>query len=359
MSTHEALAAASLATSASGYAALAAERLLQQHPDLVERFGEGAFTRWKDHLSRLIRDLAVALASENLPSFLRQASWIKTSFVARGSAVGDLEASLQCLRDVLLNELGPAVSAAPARYLDSALETLRQPTTDTGATEDTEKGLQADTPCGQLAARYLERLLQGRCAEARAIVLDAVSGGALRIEDAYAAVLLVAQREIGRMWHENEVSVAEEHMVTATSRAVMSQLLSLAAVAPARSLTVLTAAVQGNAHDIAIHALADLFEIDGWAVINLGGDVPAEDLAAVARDFSVDLVALSVTLDAHREGVKATIDAIRRARPAAVLVGGPAFQGPERLWRSVGADGYAASVTDATRIGAALVQRTS
>lgn len=345
----ETMAAAALSMTPSGYAGLAAERMLSECPGLLDRFGERAFSSWKEDLTGRVRELAAALQSESPSGFARDVSWARVSFESRSHDIDDLKASLRCLRDVLGEELSGSAASVVSTYIDVALETLAKPHV---APAD---GLCADTPNGRISMEYLEFLLGGDRANARSAVLSAVDDGRLSVHEAYTEVLLPAQREIGRLWHQNEVGIPEEHFVTATTRTVMDQLVNRAAMASPLGISVMTAAVEGNAHDIAIQAVADMFEIAGWKVINLGGNVPGEDIAIAARDFSVDLVALSATLEVQRAAVASTISALRPVSDARVLVGGPAFEGPDTRWESVGADGFAQSAVDAARVGASLI----
>ena len=79
-------------------------------------------------------------------------------------------------------------------------------------------------------------LLEGDRRRARELVF-AANGMELSIPRKYLEVLLPAQSEIGRMWLANEITVAEEHFATATTRSAMAQLL---AQAPLRQRTPLT-----------------------------------------------------------------------------------------------------------------------
>ena len=342
--------ALTLSLSASGYAGLAAERLLSNKPELVVRFGEGAFRLWKENLAGRVEELAAAVRSEDPARFARQVAWAQVAFESRGSEVEDLRDSLVCLQEVLSEELPDNSGQTIVKFVQAALDELRKPS------DRAAGGLSLDTAHGRLAAQYLEQLLDGRRTEARHVVLDAVESGRLEIKDAYLKVLIPAEVEVGRMWHQNELGVAEEHFVSSTTRMVMNQLLDRAERGEPLGKTVVTAAVQGNAHDIAISTLADFFEMDGWNVIQLGCDIPTPDLAAAVRSFSADLVALSVTLEVQRPQAQVAITKIRELSPARILVGGAAFLGGDNLWKAVGADGFAASIPDAIERGRELVE---
>ena len=160
----------------------------------------------------------------------------------------------------------------------------------------------------------------------RQLVLDGSTPG-LTIPQIYLEVILPAQEEIGRMWVANEITVAEEHFATATSRTILAQLLARAPIRPSNGKTVMTAAVAGNRHDIGLQVVCDFFEMDGWRAIHLGADVPIGDLVAAVDGFQVDLLALSAAQSRHLEALRETIAAVRES---------PACRGPQDYRRRSG-----------------------
>ncbi len=120
--------------------------------------------------------------------------------------------------------------------------------------------------------------------------------------------------------------------------------------------TVLLACVAGNVHDIGIRAIADFYEMAGWRAINLGPDMPHDEVARSVQVFDADVVILAAVLDPHVKEVQRAIERIRAIEDCAVkiIVGGPAFEHVPDLWRKLGADGCAAGVEDAEPLGSEL-----
>jgi 5-methyltetrahydrofolate--homocysteine methyltransferase len=120
----------------------------------------------------------------------------------------------------------------------------------------------------------------------------------------------------------------------------------------------LVAGVAGNHVDIGLQAVADFFEMDGWRAVQLGTDVPAEDIVRAADSFQADLVGLSASQCTQLETVRQTIDSVRsagRGEQIKIIVGGFAFAGAEHLALQVGADGYAPDPAAAVELGRHLV----
>jgi methanogenic corrinoid protein MtbC1 len=214
-----------------------------------------------------------------------------------------------------------------------------------------------NTPHARLALAYLLAILEGDRSAASRVILDAIDQPD-KVRDIYRHVLMPAQVELGRMWQNGEINVAEEHFGSYTTKMVMSQILSLATCEPRNGKTVLTAAVSGNHVDIGLHAVADFFEMAGWQTIRLGADVPTRDLVESIECFDVDLLALSASLSVQLDAVKSAIEAVRtecRGQRPKILVGGLAFADSGELAIQIGADGYAADPDGAVRLGGGLV----
>ena len=211
-------------------------------------------------------------------------------------------------------------------------------------------------PHDRAALRYIQQVLEGHAADAIRDLAQTTASG-LDVESAYLKVLLPAQREVGRLWHLGELSIAEEHMVTATTLRAMAVLANQVAARPANGHCVVVAAVAGNAHEVGLRALSDLYQLAGWQVIYVGSDVPAADLPLLLAFYSADLLMLGATLATQVPRVEQTIAAVRQysERPVKIIVGGAAFDEAPALWRKVGGDGYAGTLDQAVAAAGRLV----
>ena len=93
-------------------------------------------------------------------------------------------------------------------------------------------------------------------------------------------VLAPALVEVGERWACGDVSVAQEHLASATVRAALHRLLSDQR-ADVRGTAVLACA-PGERHDIGLLMLAVLLRSDGWQVAYLGADTPFADAIELA-----------------------------------------------------------------------------
>lgn len=334
---------------AGGYAGFAASLMLERTPDAADELGSAALGTWRSHLTQRVLELAAAVASGEKRLFTGRVAWSRAAFRARGRSEAGLAASLKALRDVLAERLPAPASREALAWLDESLAALAGP-----APAQDRSALDPSRPTDRLALRYLQQVLEGNVAEAIAGVAAAAREHGAR--SAYLEVLLPAQREVGRLWHLGELTVAEEHMVTSATLRSMSVIASNSPAAPSNGRTVIVAAVAGNVHDVGLRALADLFQLAGWRPIFVGADVPLQDLPTLLAYFEADLLMLGATLATHVPRVEQAIAAIRDRceRPVKIVVGGAAFDEAPDLWKRIGADAYSATLDGAIEIGATL-----
>ncbi|MGI9259109.1 MAG: cobalamin B12-binding domain-containing protein [Gammaproteobacteria bacterium] len=339
-----------LETSASGYAAAAASRLLGDNESLRNRYGSGAVGTWRAHFSQRLLELAAAVRMEEPELFAGRVVWQQKAFAVRGSDTEDLTLGLLALKTTLAEELPEGMREIVDAHLQAGVDAL-------GVEHEPDPSrLDPKNAHGALALQYLVACLEGNVKDAIQLILDAAGDG-LSIETLYLHVLFPAQQEIGRMWHGGEASVAEERVVTETTRRAMAALSHEQSSASDIGKTVLAASVARDAHDIGIRAVADFFQVAGWRAISLGSDVPPQEIANAARIFDVDLVVLATTLSTQLKQLQASIESIRSVcgDSVKVLVGGHAFIDTPELWKSTGADAFAADAGDAVARGAELL----
>lgn len=327
------------------------DRQAEADPTLAERYG--GLEPWIDETRQRIRLLAQAVAMACPAIFAAGIRWSASAFVARDVPATDVAANLAALRATIDAHLPAALAARCATALDAAETALHEPP----AAPPSHVG--SERPEGRLVLRYLEAALDGRRGEAESIVLDAARGG-LPVAVLHRDVLAPAQREIGRMWHLGEITVADEHLATAITESACARLRELLPAESPDAPLALVATPAGETHGLGARMVADAFSFGGWRALGLGADVPADALLACTLERRPAVVALSIASPLHLRAIAETIAALRdgagtEAPP--VIVGGGPFELDPDLWRATGAAGGATSPVDAVALADSLRRR--
>ena len=113
--------------------------------------------------------------------------------------------------------------------------------------------------------------------------------------------------------------------------------------------TVVLAAPAGERHSLPSAMVSDLLRAEGWRVVDLGADTPADTLAEAARAED-DLVGVGLCVTAPlnaaaRSRLRRTVDLLHAEVDRPVLLGGAALTTEDEA-RRLGADAWAATADD-------------
>ena len=358
---------------------------IERDPTLESRYGDDGCELWRHEIRVRLMHLAEAVAADRGELFVQNALWSRAAFLAREIDDTDLRRNLECTREVCGQELPKDVASTASKFIDDAIAALARGSCDPLRPEHDDAN---ETRPSRV---YLLHLLQRNQSAAADLVFEAAREGK-SIAEIYETILTPALIEIGRMWHLQEATVADEHYCTAATQMIMAQLRAQlqaqlqaqhraqgAAQATAHTRTpnvgresqpgrpqrrLLAMSVGGDLHDLGIRMVADLFEMEGWSTEYLGANMPTSEvlLALVGPDGTpaFDLIAVSANTTLSIRAVADFIDAVRRdpvARAIPIMVGGGAFRGVDDLWKVVGADGFAKSASSALTLAGELIQR--
>lgn len=137
------------------------------------------------------------------------------------------------------------------------------------------------------------------------------------------ALVTPALTELGDRWARHQIDVAAEHLATRAIADAVANLRQHATPNPSLGARAVIACVDHEHHELPARIVADLLELDGWAVDFLGAATPPTDLAAFVAHTRPELVGLSATLPERATDVRLTLNRLLHLEPPpAVLVGG-------------------------------------
>jgi excisionase family DNA binding protein len=111
----------------------------------------------------------------------------------------------------------------------------------------------------------------------------------------YDLVVRAGMREIGARWVRGEVDISHEHRASAETMDALSKLQTHVYRKAASGKKALLACLDGELHEIGLHAVANIFDAEGWHAINLGARTPYPSIVKTAKDLQPDVVCISIT----------------------------------------------------------------
>jgi methylmalonyl-CoA mutase cobalamin-binding domain/chain len=114
---------------------------------------------------------------------------------------------------------------------------------------------------------------------------------------------------------------------------------------------IVIATIEGDIHSIGKTIVGTMLSANGFDVLDLGADVPAEKIVDKAVDFDADIIGVSALLTTTMTGQKQVIDILNERNlrnKFKVILGGAPIS--ESWTRECGADGYAANAIEAVKL---------
>lgn len=136
--------------------------------------------------------------------------------------------------------------------------------------------------------------------------------------------LLVA---VGTMWQDGDLRIAHEHLASSVVRGVLHSQMSNY-VPPTNAPSIIVATPARQVHEMGALIVAAVAAMEGWRVVYLGADLPADEIAAAARLKGVEIVALSLVYPVDDPKLNGELTRLRRllGETLPILVGGVAAQ---------------------------------
>jgi len=178
----------------------------------------------------------------------------------------------------------------------------------------------------EVTNEFMQSLLSGDRREGARIIQDLLFSG-VPVQRAYEEVIKKALYHVGELWEHNQITVAEEHLATSVSEAIMNELFPALVSRARTNRKVLLGCVENELHQVGVKMVADVFEMKGWDTFFLGTGIPVHEMIRYAKSLRPDLFALSISIYFHLPVLEAMIGQIRQEFPETnILVGGQGFR---------------------------------
>lgn len=225
----------------------------------------------------------------------------------------------QLIIQAIEKELDSSIIASYTTHLKRAIETTKvvQP-------KNKERNY-AEGKYGFAREAYLNYLLNFDVQKAIEY-MTSLYNNPFDLMEIYTEILRPVMVEIGERWHDNELSVDEEHYMTSITQLVVSRFYDVIFDSPKEKGRMLCCSVGSELHEMGARMISDLFEHDGWDSVYLGAGVPLQAISKAIERHKPNLIALSVTMPQHLSICKEIVEHVRSTFPSVkIAVGGRAF----------------------------------
>ena len=319
------------------------DQFLERHSDWQTRYGDRARQLGVEDAGFHQDFLAAAIESGEVGAFDEYSEWAARMLLARRIEPAFVVENFQQIG----RALGGRLSAADAAIVDSFIRS--------GAEHclhgKLDAGREPSGPLAQLAGLYTHAAIGGSRQAALNLVLEGVRQGHSVI-DLYAEVLQSAMYRIGRLWEENQITVAQEHMATAITQFVIAQLYPLIELPYKSRGKIVITGVPGEFHQVGANMVADVLESSGFEVRFLGTNTPMNGVLDAIQEHQAGILGISATMLFNVPQVIRLAELVRaKARSGLrIIVGGAMFRSAPRLREEIGADGCALDLRSAIQL---------
>lgn len=168
-------------------------------------------------------------------------------------------------------------------------------------------------------------------------------------------VLLPAINEVGELFDKGKYFLPQ---LIASAEAMKNAIQVLEPLlmqdADSKNMPVVViATVEGDIHDIGKNLVTLMLKNYGFQVIDLGKDVPAEEIILAAKENNAQIIALSALMTTTMQRMREVIDlAKKEGLNAKVMIGGAVIT--QDYADEIGADGYSRDAAEAVRVAQKL-----
>lgn len=328
-------------------ARLVVERQYVIQPELEQRFGPAGRKKCFDDACFHLAYLFEACHQNRPEVFEAYIRWVRSVLLNLNVKDQHLKQHFDLLHNVLAQDSTINNKQRALEILDQVMSRLST------FKRDVPSYLDECVDLLPLAQSYLDAMLARDRKQAVSLVMNAVNENKTSIKDIYMRVFQPVQREIGRLWQMDKISVAQEHYCSAVTQFTMSHLYGRVFSTTQNGKKFVASCVGDELHEIGLRMVVDFLEMEGWDTIYLGANIPCHEIVECVRETKADAIGLSATLPFHVGRVREIIKVLRQdeeTEKVHVIVGGYAFSDGGGEWQTTGADSFAQNAEEAIKV---------
>ncbi len=138
----------------------------------------------------------------------------------------------------------------------------------------------------------------------------------------YEDIVKPTMYRIGDLWEKNQITVADEHLATATLKYLLATLFT-----PLKSCETspksLLFCIEGEQHSLGLELANEVFKEQKWNTRYLGSNVPIKDAITFIQAWAPDVIGISIGMTTELPQLKKCIYEIKKVNQnCQILIGG-------------------------------------
>ncbi|MFZ6032219.1 MAG: cobalamin B12-binding domain-containing protein [Melioribacter sp.] len=176
---------------------------------------------------------------------------------------------------------------------------------------------------------YLNSLLEGDKAACKSIVEELLADGE-SIKEIYLGLFQRSMYRIGQMWERERCSIADEHIATKITEALVDWSIEASKCKNKKDKSVVIACIDKEYHELGAKMVAGYFEINGWNSTFLGSSTPLGEIIRLIGKKQPDVVGISINFYMNIPRLTKLVSMIKSDFPEQeIIVGGQALAGKD------------------------------
>jgi len=169
---------------------------------------------------------------------------------------------------------------------------------------------------------YTNSLIQGDKEKCLGIIEKLLSEE-VDIKDIYVGLFQRSLCHIGKMWEQNQISIADEHVGTEITKCIINKYAAQVTLNKKVGRSALISCVDKEFHEIGARMAADIFELNGWCTYFSGASTPTREIIKFIEIKKPDIVGLSFNFYMNLLRLFEVIDNIKKNYPdQQIIIGG-------------------------------------
>lgn len=300
-------------------AAFVTDRYFELHPACAHADSPRIRRLCHEDTAHHLDQLCCALELGDTESFDAYLAWLRSVLTHRQLPLQHTVDALSLIRDWIAVNIPHAAVKDAVAIIEHGTDLLMR-----GESASSDDASQMPNVPTAAVTDYSLALVSGHRDTAVQRVVEAMARGASLV-DVSVDLVQPALYQIGQLWEQNRISVAQEHLATAITQNALAAGFARAEFLEPNGRTAAFACVEDNHHGIGLRMVSDAFEVAGWNVSFLGTNTPTSAIVSFVAETNPDLLGLSAGMAHHLITLREVIARVRAEmgnRAPQIIIGG-------------------------------------